>query len=51
LSKFEKVFKAIKKKQQKLQFFLKKYNFKKPKRETGTSEHVGSIFISDTKKN
>jgi hypothetical protein len=29
---------------------LKKYNLKKPKREASTNEHVGLIFIFDSKE-
>jgi hypothetical protein len=50
LFKFEKAFEAIKKNDKNYKFFLKKYNSRKPKREVGTSEHVGSISIFDSKK-
>jgi hypothetical protein len=50
LSKFERVFEAIKKNNKNCKEIVRKYNFKKPKKEIGTSEQVGPIFISDTKE-
>jgi hypothetical protein len=50
LFKFERAFEVIKKNNRDCKETLKKYNFKKLRREACTSQQVGSIFISDTKE-
>jgi hypothetical protein len=50
LFKFESAFEVIKKNNRDCKETLKKYNFKKLRREACTSEQVGSIFIFDTKE-
>jgi hypothetical protein len=48
LSKFEKAFEVIKKNNKKYKEILRKYNFRKPRKEICTSEQVGPNFISNT---
>ncbi len=50
LSKFDSAFKVTKKNNKDCKETFKKYSFKKLRREACTSEQVGPIFISDTKK-
>jgi len=50
LSKFEKAFKMIKKNNIDCKETLRKYNFKKLRREACISEQVGPIFIFDIKE-
>jgi hypothetical protein len=50
ISKFEKVFEAIKKNETYCRETLRRYCFKKPKREAGPSEQVDSISNSNSKK-
>jgi hypothetical protein len=47
LFKFEKTFEAIRKNDRDCKETLRRYNFRKPKKEEGTSEQVGLIFIFD----
>jgi hypothetical protein len=49
-SNFEKVFEAIFKNDKDCKETLKRYNFRKPKKEASTSEQVSPISISDYKK-
>jgi hypothetical protein len=50
LSKFEKYFEAIKKNNKDCNFFLRRDNFRNPKRKLGTNEHVGPISIFNFEK-
>jgi hypothetical protein len=50
LCKFERAFEAIRKNNRYYKEALRKYNFRKPRREVGMSEHVGPIFIFDSKE-
>jgi hypothetical protein len=50
LSRFEKVFETIRKNNRNCKEILKKYNLKKSRRKASTNEHVGLIFIFDSKR-
>jgi hypothetical protein len=50
LSKFEKAFEAIRKNDKDCKETLRRYNFRKPRREVGTSEQIGPFSIFDSKK-
>jgi hypothetical protein len=47
ISKFKKAFEAIRKNKRDCKETLKRYSFRKPKREASPSEQVGLIFISN----
>ncbi len=50
ISKFEKTFEAIRKNERDCKETLRRYNFRKPKKEAGPSEQVGPISIFDSKE-
>jgi hypothetical protein len=50
LSKLERAFEAIKNNNINYKKTLRKYNFKKPRKDKGVSEQVGSVFISNIKE-
>jgi hypothetical protein len=50
LSKFERAFQAIRKNDRDYKETLRKYIFRKLKRQVGINEHVGSISISNFEK-
>ncbi len=50
MSKFEKAFEAIRKNDKDCKEILRRYNFRKPRREVGTSEKIGPLSIFYCKK-
>jgi hypothetical protein len=50
LFKLERAFEAIKNNNINYKKTLRKYNFKKPRKDKGVSEQVGSVFISNIKE-
>jgi hypothetical protein len=43
---FERAFEAIRKNERDCKETLRRYNFKKPRREVGPSEQIGLIYVS-----
>jgi hypothetical protein len=50
ISKFEKAFEKIRKNERDYKETLRRYSFKKPRREVGLSEQVSPISISNSKE-
>ncbi len=50
ISKFERAFKAIKINERGYKETLRRYNFKEPRRQVGSSEQVNPISISNSKE-
>jgi hypothetical protein len=50
ISKFERNFEAIKKNERDYKETLRKYSFRKPKRQAGPNEQVSLIFVSDSEE-